>query len=464
MAPNASFRIPRRPLLAGAAVGLAAPALLGGASAAQAPTVIVGAGVAGLTAARLLSAAGRSVIVLEAKSRIGGRAVTARDWDPSAGGGGALPIPFDLGAAWLHSSDINPLAPAVRAQGGTLSDEGAGEFWLLLDGEDAPETAYDRLAAAEDRFWAGVETAAVGVSAAVASPILDRWDRLIHAMEGPLEQGTDTAALSAAALARQVGTGSEHLVREGLGRTLAAALQPAWAEESGPGRAVLRRNAPVEAIRWAGAGPVGVVIAGGERLPANQVLVTASLGVLAGGGIAFDPPLPTDLGDALAALRMGVLEKAILAFDRPLPVPENTSVLAQDGADGPVDVILCNPAGLPLAVGFFGGPEARAAVATPAGRAGLLDRVRRRSVEALGPLPPERGAIVTRWSADPFFRGAYSAVPPGAEDASAVLAAPVEERLFFAGEALPGPWTTQVAGAYLSAQRAVDAMLAAGTR
>lgn len=465
-----SFALRRRALIAGATVGLAAPAIGIGARAETAPTIVVGAGVAGLTAAGLLAAAGRTTIVLEATGRVGGRAITARDGGRAitARGGrhavtarDGLPVPVDLGAAWLHSSDRNPLTPVVRAQGAGLSDEGSGPFWLRLDGADAPDADYDRLDAAWDRFWAAMDAAPAGIAAAAASPIRDRWDRLVHALEGPLEQGLDTAELSALALTRQIGTGAEHLVPTGLGAALAAGLAPAWAAAPAPGAAVLRLNSPVAAIRWGGAGPLTLTV-GGHSLPADQVLITVSLGVLAGGGIAFDPPLPADRRAALAGLRMGVLEKAILAFDGPLPVAANTTLLATDGPAGPVDAILLNPAGLPLAVAFFGGDPARVAVADAQGRAGLLTHLRGRLTDALGRLPAERGATVTAWSADPFFRGAYSAVPPGAEGAQAVLAAPLDDRLFLAGEAMPGPWTTQVAGAHLSARQAVAAMLAAG--
>ena len=69
--------------------------------------IIVGAGAAGIAAARRLHDAGRQVLVLEARSRIGGRA-----WTMSAGG-----FPLDLGCGWLHSADRNPWSEIARDLG-----------------------------------------------------------------------------------------------------------------------------------------------------------------------------------------------------------------------------------------------------------------------------------------------------------------------------------------------------------
>src|SRR6266403_5465185 len=59
---------------------------------------IIGAGAAGLGAARTLETSGLSVIVLEARDRVGGRGHTIM---------AAPDITFDLGCGWLHSADQN---------------------------------------------------------------------------------------------------------------------------------------------------------------------------------------------------------------------------------------------------------------------------------------------------------------------------------------------------------------------
>ena len=67
-------------------------------------TVVIGAGVSGLTAARLLGQAGPRVVVLEARDRIGGRT-----WSERSDG-----LVSDRGASWIHGIDDNPLADVVR--------------------------------------------------------------------------------------------------------------------------------------------------------------------------------------------------------------------------------------------------------------------------------------------------------------------------------------------------------------
>ena len=70
-------------------------------------TIVVGAGVAGLTAARLLARAGQEVVVLEARDRVGGRVVTDRRYG----------LATDLGASWIHGITDSPVAAAAEAFG-----------------------------------------------------------------------------------------------------------------------------------------------------------------------------------------------------------------------------------------------------------------------------------------------------------------------------------------------------------
>lgn len=79
-----------------------------------------------------------------------------------------------------------------------------------------------------------------------------------------------------------------------------------------------------------------------------------------------------------------------------------------------------------------------------------------------GGLPPLTGSLRSRWGRDPFARGAYSFLPPGASPADRRrLASPVDDRLVLAGEATATDFPGTVHGALLSGRRAADDLLSA---
>src|SRR6185436_8583647 len=86
---------------------------------------IVGAGAAGLMAARELRRRGRSVLVLEARDRIGGRVFTVDD--PQ------LPVAVELGAEFVHGDA--PLTHALLAEAGLVAYDIAGESWMVSRGQ-----------------------------------------------------------------------------------------------------------------------------------------------------------------------------------------------------------------------------------------------------------------------------------------------------------------------------------------
>src|SRR4051812_39228243 len=136
----------RRSFIAGCASLVA----FGRARAADVDVAIVGAGSAGIAAAKRVAAAGRSFVVLEARSRIGGRAHT----DASLG------VPFDAGAEYIHWAERNPWKRIADDLGVPLDDqETPGAFLSYRAGQPIPEAERARRRAAFGAI-AGVISAA----------------------------------------------------------------------------------------------------------------------------------------------------------------------------------------------------------------------------------------------------------------------------------------------------------------
>ncbi|WP_292303959.1 FAD-dependent oxidoreductase, partial [Mesorhizobium sp.] len=106
--------------------------------------VIIGAGSAGLSAAKTLRAAGLSFTLLEAMSRIGGRAWTS---DRHFG------VPFDIGCAWLHAADRNPYFAEARAAGWTLHHHDMNVDHLYYRDRKASEEEELEMKAADARLF-----------------------------------------------------------------------------------------------------------------------------------------------------------------------------------------------------------------------------------------------------------------------------------------------------------------------
>ena len=434
-------RVGRRTLLGGIGGLLslgAAPRLVFGQGTANPDVVVVGAGIAGLSAARDLIAAGRSVLVVEARNRIGGRAYTES---------ATFGVPYDHGCAWLHSADINPVTPLVQEAGFSTLDEGAREYWLFLDGEDAEDAAYDAADDAYDALADAIddsEDTLGGRDRAVAalSPPKDRFDALAHARFGPFEAGVETSALSTVDVYTQVGSGVEWMVPDGLGAAVLTALGPV----------PVKLDTPVSRIDWSGPGvtldtPNGTITT-------QAVIVTVPTDIIADGSITFSPQLPADQMDAFASIPMGQLDKIALQFDRDLFEEADTNTLYTQKEEGaPFWDHLLRPFGHDLVITFTGGETSRALSGDPAG-----------AIEAaLDDLEWHFGASVrkhfvkghfTDWGADPLARGAYAAAKVGHNKKRRLLSRPTADKVFFAGEATVPEWATQVAAAYISGGRA----------
>jgi len=407
--------------------------------------VIVGAGVAGLAAAARVRRAGLECVLLEAASRIGGRAWTTR---PDALGGAA----FDHGAAWLHASERNKLADLARACGDTLIDSDATRQERVfmkgaLAGPDdlasyeSAQAAFAR--AAELRLGAEqVDTSLTDAVADLANP----WNATVATWEGPIIAAADARALSLQDWKANQLAGGNLEVEGGLGAFVARRLGP----PAGP----VWLDTPATRIDWSGR-LIRVDTPDGT-LACDACIVTVSTGVLAAGDIAFAPGLPSATQAAIDGLPMGLLTKVALAAagaDR-LDLPDSCGIEQRVAAiDDPAMMFIAWPHGQGHMIGLVGGSAAWG-LADGGAEAFARDQLRgvfgsRADTVFASP------AVVTGWGRDPFTRGAYAYARPGRAGARAALGTPVDGRLIFAGEATRTDGLAgTVAGAALAGQDA----------
>ncbi len=406
--------------------------------------LVIGAGAAGIAAARAVQAAGHSVLVLEARDRVGGRAVTDH----------RLGLPFDLGAAWLHNAEDNPLVPLARELGLDLADSDALRQERTLVGDRPASTAE---LAAYDAAWAAFQAAVRAhsggpdISVAQAVPQGGPWDATVAAWQGDIIAAAPLDRLSLADFAATALDGRNMMVEAGIGTLLAllAAGLP------------IRLSAAVERLRWGGTWAVAE--GGFGTIRARSVIVTLPSSLIAAEALRFEPPLPTAVQQAAADLPLGQVAKVGFRGADGLGLPAFCSIDRQVAPGEALVAMSARPFGRDLLACHVGGDAAAALEA--AGDAALEDFMRaevasrfgRQAARALAPKP-----IVTNWQRDPMARGVYSYARPGRAAARDLLAQPLAGgRLCLAGEACHARLAGTVGGAWKSGTVAAETALAA---
>ena len=401
--------------------------------------IVVGAGVAGLTAARLLSREGRRVVVLEARDRVGGRVWTDRR------GGRAT----DLGASWIHGTTASPVAAAAEAFGMRMHEFTVGGYQ-----PDGRPIAYygpdgERLSAVAARsFVDDIHTADALLPDVIAASDADAsysdvtesvlaslgWDAaraervrefLRHRAEE--QYGVASQDLAAHGLDDDVIDGDEVVFPDGYDRLperLAAGLD-------------IRLGHVVSHVRW---GSGVVVTGGGSEMSGRSVILTVPVGVLRSADLVIEPPLPEPVAGALGRLEMNAFEKVFLRF-RTRFWDEGVYVVRQQGPEGAwwhswYDLTALHDT--PTLLTFAAGPAGVATQGWDTSRIAesVLVQLRR----LYGDRVEEPIEVhTTNWQGDPFARGSYAYMTVGSTTADHDdLATPVGGVLHIAGEAT---WT-----------------------
>lgn len=394
--------------------------------------IVVGAGAAGLAAAAELTRAGRSVLVVEARKRIGGRCHTRRV--------PGLPVPVELGAEFIHGHPEATYS-LLRAAGVAAVDSTRTQL-VAFEGKLRPVNMFTQARRVARREVQGRD---ISFRAFLARQRLPRLTRILATM---MVQGFD-AADPRLASAREI-------VEEW---TEVSASQPRPLGGYGPLLESLARGVHVQLrtvvqkVKWKRG---SVELEGtfrGERWSARapRAVITLPIGVL--------PSLRIkEKNAALGRLASGPVVRVAMAFRSAFWEKEHPGVAFFHSPQAPFPTFWTPlPMHAPLLTCWAGGPKA--ARLTGSSEKILLRSALESVRSVLGSIEEPRAFLVHDWQADPYARGGYSYVKVGGTGAREQLAAPLEDTLYFAGEATDTEQSGTVGGALASGIRAAREIL-----
>src|SRR6185436_15640659 len=403
---------------------------------------IIGAGAAGLGAANALKNSGLSTIVMEARDRVGGRAHTVM---------ASSDVTFDVGCGWLHSADQNSFVKIAEQLGFDI-DKALPPWRERAYGKAFPQKERDDFIRALNAFYdraeeAAVEARALGQdrSANLSLEPGNRWNPMIDAISTYVN-GSELDRVSVLDLDAYEDTDLNWRARRGYG-----ALVAAYGADC-----PLALNCSVTLIDHSGT-RVRIETSRGT-LTAGKVIVTVPTNLIGDEAIRFHPKIPAKV-DAARGLPLGLADKVTLALAEPEALPKEGN-LRGASMRTEMGTYHIRPFGQPCIEGFFGGRYAKAL--EDEGDGAIAARAIDEIVSFLGSdirrkLKPLKES---RWAHDPFARGSYSHALPGHAGDRARLAAPVDGRLFFAGEATSPNFFSTAHGARDSGERAAKEVLA----
>jgi monoamine oxidase len=426
-------------------------------SKAASDVVVIGAGAAGLAAASALAHAGRSVLVLEARGRIGGRCWTLRE--PGLG------VPVELGAEFIHGAPEVTLS-LLRRSGASAIDS-AREQRQLRRGKLVPVDAFAEAHKATSRPGVLKKRDLSFDDYLDSRKDLSRNTRSLARMMVEGFDAADPARASARAIVEEWAGGemgaSQPRPLGGYGPLLE------WLASSADSRLVhIQTQSVVHRVRWKrGAVEVeGRVFDEPFLARAARAIVTLPLGVLQSGAVEFFPALK-EKEQALRGLASGPVVKVALRFREPFWEEKHRDVAFFHSTEASFPTYWTQlPVRTALLIAWAGGPKA----SRLSGRSS--DELAREALAGLqgifgsGARVDSRlqAAYVQDWEQDPYSRGAYSYVLVDGAKARGLLAAPLAHSLFFAGEATDTEGNEgTVAGALQSGLRAARELLEGGS-
>ncbi len=424
---------------------------------------VIGAGAAGLCAAADLCAGGCSVLLLEARGRFGGRVYTH-----SASG---FPYPIELGAEFIHGEA--PVTRELLRAAGAIAIDATGERFIRRDG---------RLSQGHDDFQQVERLLREAVSlprdesvAQYLKRCSGRFDPETIETVRMMVEGFDAADPNDASI-KAIAEEWSGSSLEGQARPLGgyAALITHLVQRLDGSRVRVMLDTSVEAVDWGGSS-VRVTTrhaTGPASFTALRAIVTSPVSLLLegrsaeGNRIRFDPELQAKK-EALQGLAFGHVVKVVLQFRRAFWEELHHGRLKQVGFMHAPSVSFPTlwallSLRLPLLTAWSGGPEAQRLSSAGA------DEITRQALRSVGQFFELSEASVLGelvavhshdWSTDPWSQGAYSYRTVNGQKAPALLAQPLQDRLYFAGDATHSEQIGTVEAALASGRQAAESVL-----
>ena len=455
------MKMNRRQFIQGGAATAAALAALslpgaGALAATRQRVIVIGAGMAGIACANALVASGHTVTVLEARDRIGGRIFTSHKW---------ADMPIDMGASWIHEMDGNPLTPIAQSAG------------LAMVGTDL-----DSL------------TTFYKTQGKISNDVGTYYDTVYNDWAAAIKRGYNTSTETSLRSFLESSKGLNYAGRDSMYREFASHLTVSWGDDDYCGDSAelscwywdsmseyngldailpggyiqvveylargldIRLNQIVSKVAYTSTGVTVTTAAG--TFTGDRVVVTVPLSILKKGAIAFSPALPTSKLNAIGKIGFGTgtLEKIWLRFpsvfwDMSTDWIEHIKPEADRGSYSQFFNV-ARSTGKPVLCGFNGGYLGLAKEGTSDAQVVAEAMASLREMYGAG-IPDPVDYQLSHWSSDPYAGGSYSFNKVGSTPAMRdTLAANINSRVFFAGEATQRDFFATAHGAYLSGRRA----------
>ncbi|MDN3581299.1 flavin monoamine oxidase family protein [Mucilaginibacter flavus] len=395
--------------------------------------LILGAGAAGLMAARTLAKAGKKVIVIEARDRIGGRIHTVKH--------GPSQQTMELGAEFIHG-DL-PVTQCLLEEAGIAYPHASANMYKYENGEFTTD-----------------------------GPLVEHWDELIEKLNA-LEQDITIDQFLQREFNADKYEGTRKMVRQYVSgydngdpaKASSFSLRKEWqAEDMGAqyriaggyvslvdyladeikqagGQICLNENA--KQIEWQ-QGRVMITTKEGNAYKAKQVLIALPLGVLQAGidqsaSLSFKPTIPV-YSDAIAAMGFGAVIKVLLEFDEAFWESKETEDMGYLFSEQEIPTWWTqSPQQSNVLTGWLGGPPAEAKTDM------ANDELLTQSVQSLANIFKYNATElrkkllswkIVNWTADEFTLGSYAYDTIAASEARKIICQPLQDTIFFAGEYL----------------------------